>query len=46
MRDPAEQIETLEAKHCELSTRTAACLVTTQKKAGWILRWEGVMSTP
>lgn len=46
MRDPAEQTETLEAEHCELSTRTAAHLVTTQKKAGWMLRCEDVMSTP
>lgn len=46
MRDPAELIETLEVEHCELSTRTTAHLVTTQKKVGWKLRCEGVMSTP
>lgn len=44
MRGPAERIETPEAEHYELSTRTAARLVTTQKKAGWMLRCKDVMS--
>lgn len=45
VRDPPKQTETLEAEHCELSTRTVAGLVTPQKKACWILRCEDVRAT-